>query len=101
MCCILGYTAEEFCYIGLVYCDFPLRSLLYPIYVIPGCLLGVLSILICDDLVKEKEKIADTLICVYPYRAGDLCCCWNTPQDKNGPVNLLLWERKINRINKE
>ena len=106
MCCILGYTAEESCYLGLVYCDFPLRAILYPLYCTAGLVMGF-SFMFCEDALAEfdinisAKKIVDTFVCVYPYRAPDICCCWNTPQDEAGPVNLLLWERKINQANKE
>jgi hypothetical protein len=104
MCCILGYTAEESCYLGLIYCDFPLRAILYPLYCTAGMIMG-LSFMICEDALAEcgmnAKKIADIFVCVYPYRSPDICCCWNTPQDEEGPVNLLLWERKINQSNKE
>ncbi len=105
MCCILGYSYEESCYLGLLYCDFPLRSVLYPVYCLPGTVLTIISLSLFagfgDECKIQQEVIAGTLLCVVPYRAGDVTCCWNTPQDKDGPVNLLLWERKINQVNKE
>ena len=110
MCCILGYTAEESCYLGLVYCDFPLRAILYPLYC-PAGFVMCFPFVLCEDALDDAlaefdinisaQKIADTFMCRYPYRTLDPCCCWNTPQDEAGPVNLLLWERKFNQANKE
>jgi len=107
MCCILGnYTIEECFYLGLVRCDFPIRFILYPVYSIPAGVLAFSYIVVCGVVSDvfcgvNAEKVAETITCIRPYRSFDMCCCCNTPRDEYGPVNLLLWERKISQANKE